>query len=300
MTLQGFPKLDPRTTPFRGDVAAGWLRGQVHAARYVTPVAAHVSVPVAPMRKAPDVIATQVSEAVFGETVRVIDRAAGWAWVQHAGDGYMGYVNAAHISDGAAPTPTHQIDVVRTPIFSGPSLKTPTQGNLSFGSLVAVVEQQGQYVQISTGQWLYAPHLRAMGAPPGDDVVAVAEQFLQTPYQWGGRSGHGTDCSGLVQQAFARCGLALPRDSDMQQAALAVTGALMQHPRRGDVLFWPGHVALAWDETSILHANAHHMRVTIDPLDAVVLRAGPLQAICRVDLGVSALAPLGRQGVQRG
>jgi len=118
-----------------------------------------------------------------------------------------------------------------------------------------------------------ARHLVAVDHVEGD-FVAVAERFLGAPYLWGGKSGLGLDCSGLVQIALAACGASCPRDSDMQQATLgaAVDG---EAPRRGDLMFWKGHVAIVRDQHTLLHANAFHMAVGLESIAAAIDRIRP-------------------------
>ncbi len=103
------------------------------------------------------------------------------------------------------------------------------------------------------------------------DFVAVAESLLGAPYLWGGKTSLGIDCSGLVQVALQAAGLACPRDSDMQELSLGKL-ASPADLRRGDLVFWKGHVAIARDAKTLLHANAHHMMVAIEPFADAVLR----------------------------
>jgi cell wall-associated NlpC family hydrolase len=118
-------------------------------------------------------------------------------------------------------------------------------------------------------------HLAPVGAYESD-WVAVAERFLGVPYLWGGKTSLGIDCSGLVQVSLQACGIVAPRDSDMQEAALgtplAKDGALPSSLRRGDLVFWPGHVGIMRDAESLLHATAHAMQVIIEPLSVAVRR----------------------------
>src|SRR6185312_16349636 len=107
-------------------------------------------------------------------------------------------------------------------------------------------------------------HLAPLKARQADHV-AVAEQFLGAPYLWGGKTSLGLDCSALVQVALQAAGLPCPRDSDMQELALGRPASLAD-VRRGDLLFWKGHAAIARDKETLIHANAHHMMVATEPM----------------------------------
>lgn len=113
-------------------------------------------------------------------------------------------------------------------------------------------------------------------APPpgGADPVAAAEAVVGTPYVWGGRGGAGFDCSGLVQTVFARAGHHLPRDSDQQEASAGVPLNESEPLQRGDLVFFPGHVAIARDARTLVHAGRERGAVAVEPLDEVVARKG--------------------------
>ncbi|MCA1662484.1 MAG: C40 family peptidase [Novosphingobium sp.] len=118
----------------------------------------------------------------------------------------------------------------------------------------------------------------AAPAPAPGDAVEAALARVGTPYVWGARGGAGIDCSGLVQTAFARAGHALPRDSDQQEAC----GKAAAAPRRGDLVFFPGHVAIALDPDELVHASQDKGAVVIEPLAALVARKGEPSAIRRL------------------
>jgi len=256
---------DPRSTLARDGTAARSLAGTVPAERYVDTVARQASVPATALRRAPSPSAEQLDQLLFGELFDVLDEADGWAFGQARRDGYVGYVAADTLgAPGAAPT--HTVRALRTYGFSAPSIKAAPIGLYSLNALVAEEGREGRFVKTSGG-WFVEEHL----APVGDnapDYVAIAERFVGTPYQWGGRESLGLDCSGLVQQALYAGGRDCPRDSD-QQAGL---GQPVEALRRGDLVFWRGHVAMLTSPTDIIHANAFHMAVVIEPLAEAVAR----------------------------
>jgi cell wall-associated NlpC family hydrolase len=257
---------DRRLTPARSDLAADHLRGLVDAPRYAIGEAKRVIAAAAPLRRFPDAGAPLETEALHGESVTVYDEDGGWAWAQLDRDKYVGYLPGVAL---AAPSePTHRVGALRTHAYPGPSIKLPPLLALSLGAQLSIARQDGDFAVTDDGLHVWARHLAASGSHESD-YVAVAERFLETPYLWGGRTSEGIDCSGLVQTALTAAGVASPRDSDMQEAALGQPVAL-DEPRtplaRGDLVFWKGHVGIVRDSVTLLHANGWHMKVVSEPL----------------------------------
>ena len=265
---------DPRVTPARADLAAKELEGKVMAARYVDGRIYEVIEPQAPLRGEPAPDAPLVTEALKGERVTVYDmNAEGWAWGQFAADGYVGWLPSNALVPPGAP-PTHKVTALRTLAFPGPSIKLPPVEALPLGARLAVARFADRMAVTHAGAYVPAVHLAPIETYEVD-FVAVAERFLGVPYLWGGKTALGLDCSGLVQVALTACGISCPRDSDMQEAALGtpvVAAADRANLQRGDLLFWKGHVAIARDGSSLLHANAFHMAVAIEPIAEAVAR----------------------------
>jgi cell wall-associated NlpC family hydrolase len=258
--------LDPRLTPARPDLAAAHLRGQVEAARFVEGRPARIVAPSAALRRRPEAGAPWETEALHGETATVYEAREGWAWVQLDRDSYVGYLDAAAL--GATETPTHRVAALRTHAYPGPSVKPPHVFALSLGARLRIAGRTGDFLVDGEGRHYWARCLAAVDSIE-PDFVAVAEMFLNAPYLWGGRTSQGVDCSGLTQAALTAAGVAAPRDSDM----LEKLGAPVEAPlRRGDLVFWKGHVGLMRDAETLLHANGHHMAVVSEPLAAARAR----------------------------
>jgi cell wall-associated NlpC family hydrolase len=262
---------DPRVTPARPDLAAAHLHGKVQADRFVEGVTFEVFDPVAPVRQSPVPDAMLVTEALKGERVTIYDQdGEGWGWGQLRADDYVGWLPMNALR-AAGREPTHKVAVLRTILFPGRSIKAQPVEGLPLGCRVAVIGEDDQLARLASGGYVPAHHLAPLDAA-APDFVSVAERFVGVPYLWGGKTSLGIDCSGLVQVALTAGGIACPRDSDMQRAigtALGDSAGL----RRGDLVFWEGHVGIMRDTATLLHANAFHMAVTAEPLRDAAARA---------------------------
>lgn len=201
----------------------------------------------------------------LGTRFRALDRGGTRVFGQAAPDGYCGWLDSTTL--GPDWLPTHWLAVPSSHLYSAADLKSPEIAALPMGARLAVTGWQGSFASTRQG-FVPARHLRPLGAWLVDPV-AVARGFLGTPYLWGGNSAAGIDCSGLVQLAWRACGVFLPADSDQQERAPGLRPAT---PAPGDLVFWHGHVALLTAPGRIIHANAHAMAVTEDPLDEVCAR----------------------------
>ncbi len=260
-------------TPARPDLAAKYLEGKVEAKRFVTGEEFEISDAIAPVRRAPSPDAELSTQALKGERATIYDRnGEGWAWGQLNSDGYVGWLPDRALAKPAGK-PTHKVTGLRTFAFPGPSIKLPPIETLVMGAMIDVTRDEGSFVVTREGWYLPRRHVGPIDSRAAD-FVAIAEQFTGTPYLWGGKSSLGVDCSGLVQVSLNAAGTGCPRDSDMQQDGLgrALDPREARKLRRGDLIFWKGHVAIVRDADTIVHANAHHMATVIENTSEAITR----------------------------
>ena len=267
-------KLDPRLHAYRPDLADEALRGKVEASRFVAGSLKRIVAPVAPLYKIPDALSERQSECLFGEDVKVFEEKNGFCWVQAQQDGYVGYVEQSKIGP-IRSQPTHWVNVPRTFQYRDADLRSPMIGPLSMGSRISVVseaETRGtRYARLDNGSFVVFNHITPVSTVE-DDYVTIAESFIHTPYLWGGKSGLGIDCSGLVQLAMMMTGRMVLRDTDMQQATIGKDIAPENGLQRGDLVFWKGHVAIMVDSGTLIHANGASMDVRKENLGHAIER----------------------------
>ena len=259
---------DPRTTLARNDMAARNLEGVVRAETFAEATTYRVKAPQTAIRAAAAAGSEQVDQLLFGEIFDALDADDRFVWGQARRDGHVGWVETAALSP-QLDAPTHWVKALRTTAFATPSIKSTVWGLLSLNALVIVTERVDAMAKVTDAGWVPRCHLAPIGlnyAAPTD----TAESFLGAPYVWGGRDSLGLDCSGLIQQALYAAGLSCPRDTD-QQANLG-REINKTDLRRGDLVFWKGHVGMMLDGARLLHANAHHMAVAIEPLSEAITR----------------------------
>lgn len=265
-------RLDRRRHAYRDDLAAASLKGKVDASTFADGIEKQTIRAALGLRRQPKSSFGLETEALFGERVTVFDEADGWAWVQLARDGYVGYVPADGLTT-AIEASTHRVSSISTFIYAEPDIKSAPLLHLSLNCEVSVMDVRDRFAALMRGGFVMAHHIAPIDQTMRD-FVAVAERFERTPYLWGGKTRIGTDCSGLVQNALTAAGIACPRDTDMQEAEVGspvdfdgdIAALADDVLKRGDLIFWKGHVGVMVDGVMLLHANGHHMSTVVEPL----------------------------------
>lgn len=249
----------------------------------------------APVCREPNLRAEQVTQFVLGETARVLEAQGQWRRIRLDHDHYEGWVHL-----GYALETDHEIArgwresaggwsegcVVRTE--HGVLVRLPIRARVGFAH-PRVDLPDGRRATVIAGEVTPYPRVVARARAVSPDLWA-RRAFAGTPYQWGGVTPWGVDCSGLVQTTFLARGTHLPRDA-AEQAASGHPVAPGTH-RPGDLLFFAErgdritHVALAGPEDTLVHSTVACGGFVLEPWGpgtrAMVLRT-QLVAVRRVE-----------------
>jgi len=274
---------DPRVTAARPDLAAAALEGKVAAARFVAGEKRSVARGRAPLHVAPSRDSGRETELLFGEIFTVYEDKDGWCWGQAERDLYVGYVHGSFL--GEMVVVNARVSGLMTPLLPACDVKTVAYDMLPLNALVKVEMRKTGFARLAGGGHVSERHLAPLDVFAAD-WVAVAERFIGVPYLWGGKTQAGLDCSGLIQTALQAAGMSCPRDTDMQEKALGKAMPVDGTVKRGDLIFWKGHVGVMRDQSQLLHANAFHMQVACEPLADALARiekaAGPVTSVRRL------------------
>jgi len=241
-----------------------------------------VIAPIAPLYRKASRRSGLDTQLLIGQRFDVYGLHGRWAWGQARSPvkgsrrkDYVGYVSQKHLAD-IRTTPTHKVIALMAPMFSKPDIKSHVIQNIPLGGQVVSRGEDGSFIQIGAGGFVHVNHVRPLSLPPlTQDFVNIAEKHMGIPYVWGGVSTSGLDCSGLVMTSLHTIGIDAPRDADMQEKALGDHMSLampLRGLKRGDLVFWKGHVGIMQTPGRLLHANAYHMSVETEPLRHAVKR----------------------------
>ncbi len=253
--------------------------------------------PSAPLHSGPAADASLDNEGLFGETFEVTGTKNGFVFGRLITDGYEGWMPKNCLGD--LPVPNALLIAPMTHVTLRASVKSPSCFSLSLGAMVHVICTENDCAKITTRGghgFLSNRHIQRLSKGQNSfkktsdssadrDWVATAEDLIGSPYKWGGRTAWGLDCSALVQLSLLTAGINAPRDSGPQHH-LGMSVNKETNLKRGDLVFWKGHVGIMQDHKRMLHCNAYHMAVTSELLSSANRRiskiAGPITAFRRV------------------
>jgi hypothetical protein len=214
-----------------------------------------------PVRSSPDAGAEQVTQLIYGDEVVAYDSERDWRRVR-AADGYVGWAD----DDAVIPTEPVQTDAV---LRANVPIDDSTFAPIGSPCQVKSADSDVAELRFRTGETLRTPRkniLEAPGRPDGGDIVEIANRFRGTNYEWGGMTTEGIDCSGLVWISYRVLGIELPRDTDQQETV--GTEVSRDELLAGDLLFFPGHVAISTGGSRYVHAHGSSGGFVESSLDA--------------------------------
>ncbi|NDC39969.1 MAG: hydrolase Nlp/P60 [Chitinophagia bacterium] len=232
------------------------------------PTYCYCNVAVAPLRSTPSHTAEQITQLLYGEKAKVMEVSdSGWAYVKVAWDGYEGWCRLSQLTEitykqfGKASKFLVQGHQSRMMVNEQPML-LPLGAELDKAKFVSPHGQQMSF----KGKKVAVADVNT------NHLEELALQYINAPYQWGGKSVLGIDCSGLTQMVYKMANIPLLRDAS-QQAQMGTLVDFLETARCGDLAFFNNaedrivHVGMLLNNATIIHATEMAGRVVVDKID---------------------------------
>ena len=221
------------------------------------------------------------SECLFGETFKLIKRKGKWVWGVSIVDNYDGWINSEDL--GIYQKTNYIVCSQRSCLLTRPNVKSTLIKFLPLRSKINVIEIDNNWAKIRIPNsenfgYILVDHILSKNIVKSDWVY-FCELLLGVPYRWGGRNSIGIDCSALLQLSKGFKGEFLPRDTIDQLNFFKKSPQYFILKKfeinalsRGDILHWPGHIAIVVNNISLIHSSARHGKVVIENINDVILR----------------------------
>ena len=215
------------------------------------------------------------TEILFGEAIKIIENRGEWFYCKNFLDNYLGWIHKKHLGDYL--THSHMIKNKNTIVYEKPDIKSKYLLKLYLNSKIIVKNILEDWTEIildnnSKIGFLPTRHIKLNDNINIKNWLDYAKDFVGTPYLLGGKTLQGIDCSGLVQLCLETNGIKLPRNTVDQVNFTSKKICDTKVIEKGSILFWEGHVAIALSKSKIIHSNAFHMEVKIEPLEDAIKR----------------------------
>ncbi len=208
------------------------------------------------------------SQILYGEKFRILLKKNKFIKVKTSYDNYIGYIKSSNYINKFKPT--HKISVLKSRIFKYPKNleKYRSKKFLSFSSKIQIIKKNKNFVMFDKNKWLNIKDTKLINQKE-IDFLKILKLFLKCKYKWGGKTFSGIDCSALVQIFYQYNNKYFPRDTK-DQIKYSKKNLKRKNFKRGDLIFWKGHVAICLNSTKLIHAYGPKKRVIIMPIKKTI------------------------------
>ena len=206
------------------------------------------------------------SQIIYGEKFKIISKNKNWIKIKTLFDNYIGFIkNSKYLKKFS---PKYKVSSLKARIFKRPGIRAYSW--LPFASKLPILDQNKNYVKIENNKWIKKKDIRKLNQKD-KNFVKLFKKFLNVKYLWGGKTFQGIDCSALLQIFFTYNNLFYPRDTK-DQIKYAKKKLKKRKFKKGDIIFWKGHVAICLNSKKLIHAYGPEKKVIIMPIKETINR----------------------------
>ena len=222
--------------------------------------------PLSNIYKKPSKVSEVTSQIIYGEKFKILSKNKSWLRIKTSYDNYTGYIKNENYTDDH--NPTHKVFSLKVNIFN--KQKNKTKYFLPFASKISIIQENKKFVEFEKNKWILKKDIKKIDHIE-KDYLKILKLFLKTKYVWGGKTYKGIDCSALIQLFYYYNDLFYPRDTK-DQIKYSKKNLKMKIFKKGDVIFWKGHVAICLNSKKLIHAYGPEKKVLIMPIIKTIER----------------------------
>ena len=213
--------------------------------------------PLSDIYKKPDVVSEVTSQILYGEKFKIISKNKSWIKIKVLYDNYIGYIKNKDYTEDHKPT--HKIFILKANIYN--KQKNKTKYFLPFASRISIIQESKKFIEFEKNKWIKKNDIKKINHIE-KDYLKILKLFLKTKYVWGGKTYRGIDCSAILQLFFYYNNKFYPRDTkdQIKYSIKKNKGGVF---KKGDIIFWKGHVAVCINSQKLIHAYGPEKKVLI-------------------------------------
>ncbi len=216
--------------------------------------------------KKPSEVSEVTSQILYGQKFKILSKSKNWIKIKVSFDNYIGYIKKKNYTNGCKPT--HKVFILKASIFNKPNSKT--KYFLPFASKISIIQENKKFIEFEKNKWIKKKDIKKIDHIE-KDYLKVLKLFLKIKYVWGGKTYKGIDCSAILQLLYYYNNKFYPRDAK-DQLRYSKSNIKRKKFKKGDVIFWKGHVAICIDDKKLIHAYGPERKVIIMSINKTLER----------------------------
>ena len=222
--------------------------------------------PLSNVYKKPSEASEVTSQIIYGEKFKILSKNKKWLKVKTSFDNYIGYIKDENYTNDHDST--HKIFSLKANIFN--KQKRKTKYSLPFASKISIIQIDKKFAEFEKNKWVIKKDIKRIDHVE-KNYLKILKLFLKTKYIWGGKTYKGIDCSAILQLLYYYNNKFYPRDTK-DQLKYSKNNIRIKKFKKGDVIFWKGHVAICIDAKKLIHAYGPEKKVLIMPITETISR----------------------------
>ena len=214
----------------------------------------------------PNIKSEVSTQILYGEKFQILNEKSGWIKIKTYFDNYIGYIKKRKFKKKFKPQ--LKIFKSKSKIFIRKQNKfVPSKNFLYFSSGISILNKNKDYIEFEHNKWIKKKDTKKIDHYE-KNYLKIIKLFLNTKYLWGGKTSNGIDCSALIQIYFHYNRIFFPRDSKDQ--IKYCKRKKDKKFKKGDIIFWRGHVGVCLNESKFIHAYGPRKKVLIMPTNTTI------------------------------